>query len=199
MKKHVSRNQFAGPIIFFFGLSVAAHALALVNITGFEFSISGLKQSELTVNIIHNPTNQTRINLKQKQLASINKVIEREEQDNVRNTLAENTNSHGTSNIKNLIKSDIKTKLLSSLSRHFEYPLQARQKGWQGSVILGFYLTSNGVLTNVRVLQSSGYNILDLSALNSLRQIKHVSNYQGNLGKNKVSMTLPVIYRLEDS
>jgi len=50
------------------------------------------------------------------------------------------------------------------------YPRFAREQGWQGLVVLRLVLTSDGVLSNATIRQSSGYPLLDKSALQSVRQ-----------------------------
>ena len=49
------------------------------------------------------------------------------------------------------------------------YPHLAREKGWQGIVILGVLVNSNGKVEKIGVDQSSGYKVLDESALSAVR------------------------------
>lgn len=48
------------------------------------------------------------------------------------------------------------------------YPEQARRLGYQGKVLLNLLVGSNGNVEKVRLLQSSGYAILDDAAIDSL-------------------------------
>lgn len=87
----------------------------------------------------------------------------------------------------------IMVKLRQSLAAHFVYPLLARQRNWQGEVLLAFSLERDGRISNVRVARSSGYSLLDHAALSALDQV-------GGLGEmlpRTLSVELPVIYRLE--
>jgi TonB family protein len=90
----------------------------------------------------------------------------------------------------------IQSRLLTDLARHFYYPLLARQRGWEGTVLLGMRVESNGHLDHIRVEQSSGYAVLDHSALNSLSRVGRLAEASDWLAGRSMNMQLPVIYRL---
>ncbi len=88
----------------------------------------------------------------------------------------------------------IQGSLQQALNRHFVYPLLARRRGWEGEVVLGFRLESDGRIIDAHVARSSGYGILDRAALNALDKIKRI----GNGPTHTIDMQLPVIYRLQE-
>ncbi|WP_158660967.1 energy transducer TonB [Thiomicrorhabdus sp. Milos-T2] len=45
------------------------------------------------------------------------------------------------------------------------YPRRAKRRNWEGDVTIQFVLTSNGSITNLKIIKSSGKNILDQAAL----------------------------------
>jgi protein TonB len=49
------------------------------------------------------------------------------------------------------------------------YPRVARRRNYQGTVMLDVRVTAGGTVAEVKVAQSSGYSVLDRSALNSVR------------------------------
>jgi periplasmic protein TonB len=49
------------------------------------------------------------------------------------------------------------------------YPRVARRRNYQGTVLLDVRVTARGTVAEVKVAQSSGYSVLDRSALNSVR------------------------------
>ena len=53
---------------------------------------------------------------------------------------------------------------------HPPYPRQARDRDWQGQVILRFKILSNGTVESGTIHQSSGYQMLDDSALKAVKQ-----------------------------
>ena len=50
------------------------------------------------------------------------------------------------------------------------YPARARREGWEGVVVLKFWVTPEGAVVNITVVRSSGYPELDRAAMSALRQ-----------------------------
>ena len=76
------------------------------------------------------------------------------------------------------------------------YPLMAKQRGWQGGVLLGFQVSTQGAIHDIQVLQSSGYTLLDKSAMKSLSELDLLA-FAGAIPAN-LQMDLAVSYRLYD-
>ncbi|MDH3673021.1 MAG: energy transducer TonB [Gammaproteobacteria bacterium] len=91
----------------------------------------------------------------------------------------------------------IRGKLRTDLARYFSYPAIARQRGWQGHVQIRFRVQPDGKLTNIYIARSSGYRLLDKSALKALRQVEPLVEAATLLNGKSVDMELPVIYKLE--
>ena len=89
--------------------------------------------------------------------------------------------------------------LQTRLARYLTYPPLARERGWQGTVLLGLHVESNGRLGNIRLERSSGYAVLDRSALNSLNRLGYLSEAVAWLNGRSADMQLPVIYRLVEN
>jgi protein TonB len=51
-----------------------------------------------------------------------------------------------------------------------KYPMRARKKGYEGNVILEVLVDENGTVEDLKVFKSSGYEILDKSALSSVKK-----------------------------
>ena len=81
-----------------------------------------------------------------------------------------------------------------ALAQHFHYPQMAKRRGWQGEVQLGFELDGSGRIHNARIIQSSGYTLLDSAALHALQQIGGIQTHL----PASLQMELPVIYRLQE-
>ena len=94
------------------------------------------------------------------------------------------------------IQSKVLGQIQTDFSRHFYYPLLARRNGWQGHVLLGFAVESNGNITNVYIAQGSGYEILDESALSALQNVQQLPEAVAWLQGNRIEMKMPVEYRL---
>ena len=93
--------------------------------------------------------------------------------------------------------SRIKAHLYTNLARHFDYPEIARQRGWEGRVLLAMNVASDGQLQQIRITRSSGFAILDDSALQSLHQVDRIYDAVPLLNGRKLAMQIPVIYRLQ--
>ncbi len=93
-------------------------------------------------------------------------------------------------------KSQIKARLKTDLARYFDYPYAARLRGWEGTVLLAFNIETNGRLEGIHVAQSSGYAVLDNSALDALRKVQRLVETTAWLQNRELNMQIPVIYRL---
>lgn len=87
----------------------------------------------------------------------------------------------------------IMVKLRGALAAHFVYPMLARQRNWQGEVLLAFRLEQDGRISDARIARSSGHSLLDQAALNALGTVGAL----GEILPRSLTLELPVIYRLE--
>nr|WP_295534414.1 energy transducer TonB [uncultured Pseudacidovorax sp.] len=53
------------------------------------------------------------------------------------------------------------------------YPLEARQNGWQGSVVVNVKVEADGTASETSVTRSSGYDTLDREALQAVRCMRY--------------------------
>lgn len=93
------------------------------------------------------------------------------------------------------------------LSRHLSYPLRARRRGWEGEVLVGFHISREGLLNNIHLARSSGYALLDRSAMAALRKVKTIPLQGLRQRANAVfqqtdlqamDLQLPIIYQLHE-
>lgn len=103
-----------------------------------------------------------------------------------------------TINTSEAARALIRGHLETDLSRYFSYPPIARQRGWQGHVRVAFTVQADGQLTDARITHSSGYHVLDASALEALRRVGRLPQAREWLQGEALAMELPVIYRLEN-
>ncbi|MCR4333080.1 MAG: energy transducer TonB [Sulfuricaulis sp.] len=94
------------------------------------------------------------------------------------------------------LRNQLLGELQTRLSRYLVYPPLARERGWEGTVLLGLRVESDGHIEKVRIEHSSGYAVLDRSALNSLNRLAHLAGASDWLNGRGFDMQLPVIYRL---
>ena len=99
---------------------------------------------------------------------------------------------------QNKSKAHVISILIKEFSQHFSYPKLAIKRNWQGKVLLSLRISSNGIIENITVDNSSGYNILDQAAIDSMRKVKSLPQIS-SLPNNNIELKLPVIYRLSES
>ncbi|MBU6468588.1 MAG: energy transducer TonB [Betaproteobacteria bacterium] len=76
-----------------------------------------------------------------------------------------------------------------------EYPALARRNAEEGKVLLSFLINAEGQVENSKVLQSSGFSMLDEAALKALSQCRFTPATQD--GKAiAIRVTIPYIWRL---
>ncbi|VAW73102.1 hypothetical protein MNBD_GAMMA15-2285 [hydrothermal vent metagenome] len=93
----------------------------------------------------------------------------------------------------------ISVALRNHLSSHFVYPWLARQRGWEGRVLLSLTVMGNGDLGDWKVAQTSGYQTLDRSALQAAQRIGHLPQAAAWLNGKSLEVQVPVQYHLLDS
>jgi len=86
--------------------------------------------------------------------------------------------------------------LQTELSRYLIYPPVARLRGWDGTVWLALTVDADGRLEHLSVDRSSGYAILDRSALRALERVGRVHAAAAKLNGESTHLKLPVVYRL---
>lgn len=79
-----------------------------------------------------------------------------------------------------------------NLNKKPYYPMIARQKKWEGIVMLKLYVDKNGKINEITLAKSSGYKILDESAVKSVKEWKLINNYNKN-----IYIIVPIEFKLQ--
>jgi len=77
------------------------------------------------------------------------------------------------------------------------YPLLARRKGWEGTVVIEIRVSGSGRIQQAHVEKSSGYAILDGAALGAIRSWRIALN--GRLDEADMRLRIPVIFKLREA
>lgn len=77
-----------------------------------------------------------------------------------------------------------------------EYPSQAKRRGMEGVVMLGVLVAENGLAKSVNIAKSSGFAMLDASALDTVKRWKFVPAKRGNESV-EARVMVPIEFRLE--
>jgi len=78
------------------------------------------------------------------------------------------------------------------IMRNLTYPLAARRLGWKGAVTVCFVVLENGAAQNIRVIKSSGHDILDQAVVRTIQQIQPFPK-----PPVRAELTIPIVFRLE--
>lgn len=97
------------------------------------------------------------------------------------------------------VESRLNSRLQHALIAHFDYPLLARRRGWEGVVQVGLRVEADGQLSSLRLIGSSGYSLLDRAALHSLARVGQLPDVTEWLRGRHFDMVLPIRYQLIDS
>lgn len=86
--------------------------------------------------------------------------------------------------------------LVKYLSSNLKYPAQAKENNWEGNIVCQFIVEKDGSISNVTIVRSSKYQVLDDEAI---RVISNMPNW--NVGKKdgenvRVQMALPIQFKL---
>ena len=83
-------------------------------------------------------------------------------------------------NTKSTFASSATYKIGSAKNPHPAYPLIARKKGWEGRVIIQAEIDREGNVLEIKVLESSGFKVLDNASLETLKKWKFTPAKIGN-------------------
>jgi pilus assembly protein CpaC len=77
------------------------------------------------------------------------------------------------------------------------YPVQAKGAGFQGTVKLNLFLSYRGELKKATIKESSGYNILDKSAISTAKAISMYPPFPPDINSEELSIDVPIAYKLD--
>ena len=82
--------------------------------------------------------------------------------------------------------------IMDRLKRYLAYPERARLNGWNGRVILSFRLGTDGKARSIKVVTSSGFQVLDRSAVAAVQRASPFILSR----RQETELLLPVVYAL---
>lgn len=81
------------------------------------------------------------------------------------------------------------TNMRKAIELVWNYPIEASQRGMQGEVGLEFAINKDGTTSRIKVLKSSGYDVLDRAIVDAIRLASPFSPLPTGFGKNKIVVT----------
>ena len=201
-------------ILFFIGLSLGIHLVVLLGFQTKNYLLPAVAGNKLSINLKQQvikqsaaPENKKTPAKTSKQTDSLARTIKptkKTPQDKpaTGKPVAQISKASPlpkvlTSNNTHTAQAQIISQLKLKLRNNFYYPRLAQRRNWQGDVSLIFDVSSKGLIKNVTVSKSSGYNILDKAAVNSLSEIQRVNTEPFNPAYHS-GLSLNIKYRLEE-
>lgn len=178
------------PIKYFVFLSLVSHLfLGLLWLIQPEKNIEWHSSDEMSILITQNISkNPTPKNIVKKEIKLPKK--ESQEEAVTQNLVTKEKNTHLKDSMAH---SKIIAQLKNRLSTNFYYPKLAQKRNWEGQVTIGFLLHTSGQLSEIVIIKSSGYKILDNAAIKAIANIKNSTEIIVN---HDINIKLPIIYRL---
>ncbi len=87
--------------------------------------------------------------------------------------------------------------LMKYLGESIEYPSKAKDNQWEGRVICQFIVEKDGSISNAEVVNSSGYQLLDVEAMRVVLNMPNWSSGKQNGDSVRVKFTLPISFKLQ--
>ena len=81
------------------------------------------------------------------------------------------------------------TNLRKAIELVWNYPIDAARRGLQGEVLLEFAIARDGTTSRIRVLKSSGYEVLDKNMVDTIRLASPFAPLPDGFGKEKIVVT----------
>jgi protein TonB len=78
------------------------------------------------------------------------------------------------------------------IMKNLKYPPAARRLGWKGAVTVSFVVLENGAAQNIKVIKSSGHDILDQAVIKTIQQTQPFPK-----PPVKAELTIPIVFQLE--
>lgn len=82
------------------------------------------------------------------------------------------------------------------LDQHKHYPALARRQHLEGVVVLQFTIHADGRIENPRLKRSSGHALLDEEAQETVRRVKAFPPFPPGLGRERLTIEIPLAFRL---
>ncbi len=89
----------------------------------------------------------------------------------------------------------ITKKATATYQPHPKYPYLAKKRRWQGQVLLLISLDEQGNIINIKIEQSSGFTLLDKTAIKTIRQWQFEPAYAQNKAIRS-QLRVPIKYQL---
>jgi protein TonB len=78
------------------------------------------------------------------------------------------------------------------IEKNINYPARARRMGWTGKVVVSFIILENGRVSDMKIVKSSGYELLDDNVMETIRKVQPFPK-----PPVRAELKIPITYRLD--
>ncbi len=112
---------------------------------------------------------------------------------NIKRGKIQTQSKNGNLNLINSYLSLIRKKI----EKNKKYPIIARKMGIEGVTNIEFTIRKGGLISNLKILKSSGSSILDNAAINAIKLTSPFPQIPAKLKLNKITLKLSLIFKLD--
>ncbi|MES9972109.1 MAG: energy transducer TonB [Candidatus Thiodiazotropha sp.] len=94
------------------------------------------------------------------------------------------------------LEAEYKARLRRAIETNKGYPRRAVRMRQEGEVVVGFTIRRNGVIENLRIVESSGSKLLDKAARKAVEKTSGRLPFPDQLERNAWEFTIPINYSL---
>ena len=93
-------------------------------------------------------------------------------------------------------KADYFDRIRTAIERNKQYPMRARRRQLEGRVMVAFAIDKKGGISNLTVLQGSGFSVLDAAALSAVRAAAPFAEPPGDMSGFPLRLEIPIMFEL---
>ena len=87
--------------------------------------------------------------------------------------------------------------LMTYLGSNIQYPSKAKENHWEGSAVCQFVIEKDGSISNAEIIQSSGFQLLDIEAMRVSLNMPNWTSGKQNGDSVRVKFALPITFKLQ--
>ena len=87
--------------------------------------------------------------------------------------------------------------LMTYLGSNIQYPSKAKENHWEGSAVCQFVIEKDGSISNAEIIQSSGFQLLDIEAMRVILNMPNWTSGKQNGDSVRLKFALPITFKLQ--
>lgn len=118
-------------------------------------------------------------------------LVQRSEGETSGNDVA-NDSASSTESAKNRYLKEHFAYVRDAIMKNLSYPPTARRMGWEGKVLISFVVSEDGHVSDIKVIEGSGFGILDRNAIETVKKASPFPK-----PPIVAELVIPIVYKLK--